>query len=137
MAYKEWTNQYNIGVKKFNDAHKVLFSYINDLHSGLLSGLGISEMGYILRGLVDYAIVHFKDEEKLMIKHSYPEYEAHKKEHDSLLEEVEMFYTEFLENKKAFSLELLSFLENWITNHILNTDMRYKTFFKVIAKNQE
>mgnify|MGYP001552270672 CR=1 FL=1 len=137
MAYKEWKNQYNVSVKKFNDDHKKLFSYLNELHRGLVSGLNISDMGYILRGLVDYTVSHFKNEERLMLKFDFPEYKDHKKEHDDLLEEVSAFYEDFQAGKQSFSLELLSFLDNWVTNHILTTDMKYKTFFELIAKKQQ
>jgi len=137
MAYREWKNEYNIAVKKFNDDHKELFSYLNQLHQGLIGGFGISDMSFILDGLVKYTVKHFKSEESLMIKFNYPHYEEHKEEHDELLAQVGEFIEDYKKGKKAFSIELLSFLDNWISNHILQTDMKYKPFFKEIAKQQK
>jgi hemerythrin len=137
MPFKEWKNEYNVAVKKFNDAHKELFSYLNNLHQGVVAGLGITNMTYILKGLLDYTTNHFRDEERLMKKYNYPEYESHKKEHDALLAKVSEYYTEFQQGHTSFSFELLSFLDKWITNHILHTDMKYKPFFKEIAKKQK
>ncbi len=137
MSYREWRPEYNVSVKAFNDDHRMLFGYLNDLHQGISSGLGVSSMGYIIKGLVDYTVEHFKREEILMGRYHYPEYNFHKKEHDKLLEEVGQFYSEFQEGKSTFSLELLAFLSEWVTNHILNTDMKYKYFFKEIAEKQK
>lgn len=137
MAFKEWKKEYNVSVKKFNDQHKELFGYLNELQRGLTSGLGISDMSYILKGLVDYTIDHFQSEERLMKKHNYPHYESHKKEHEELIAKVSAFYEDFTEGKQAFSIELLSFLDKWVTNHILKSDMKYKPFFEKIAKEQQ
>ena len=136
MAYIEWSNDYNVAVKKFNDDHKKLFDYINDLHRGMTSGFTIADMSYILKELIDYTRTHFKTEEKLMEKFDYPDLESHREEHAKLLEQVDDYYTDFQKGKKAFTLTLLQFLNEWITNHILDTDMKYKSFFKEVAKNQ-
>ena len=136
MAFIEWKSEHNVAVKSFNDDHKKLFGYINDLHSGMTSGLGISEMGYILKHLVDYTVEHFTREEKLFIKHNYPDYESHKEQHDFLVNKVGTFYEEYMEGKTSFSIELLTFLNDWIKEHILKTDMQYKEFFKEIARKQ-
>jgi hemerythrin-like metal-binding protein len=136
MAFREWKNEYNIGVKKFNDDHKELFSYLNQLHQGLTGGFSISDMSFILDGLVKYTVKHFKNEEILMTKYIYPHFEEHKDEHEKLLQQVGEFIEDNKNGKKAFSIELLSFLDNWISNHILQTDMKYKSFFKEIAAQQ-
>jgi hemerythrin len=137
MSYREWRPEYNVSVKAFNEDHKKLFGYLNELQRGLSSGLGVSSMGYIIKGLVDYTIEHFRREEILMGKYQYPEYEIHRDEHNKLLDEVGQFYSEFQEGKSTFSLELLSFLNEWVTDHILNTDMKYKNFFREIAVKQK
>jgi hemerythrin len=137
MSYREWRPEYNVSVKAFNEDHKKLFGYLNELQRGLSSGLGVSSMGYIIKGLVDYTIEHFRREEILMGKYQYPEYEIHRDEHNKLLDEVGQFYSEFQEGKSTFSLELLSFLNEWVTDHILNTDMKYKNFFREIAVKQQ
>lgn len=137
MAFIDWKSEYNVGVKVFNDDHKRLFAYLNELNDGMNAGFKIAEMEYILKGLVEYTISHFQREEKLMTKHSYPDYAAHKKEHEALLKEVNEFYDDFKEGRKAFSFALLSFLSDWVQNHILKTDMKYRLFFEQIAHEQQ
>lgn len=137
MSYVEWKNEYNVGVKSFNDDHKRLFGYLNELHSGLSAGFKVSEMQYIVKGLVEYTQTHFKREEKLMMKYNYPEFEKHKEEHDNLLKEVGEFNEDFIAGKKSFSFALLEFLHDWVSNHILQTDMKYKEFFKEEVRSQE
>jgi len=137
MPYVEWKNEYSVGVKAFNDDHKRLFSYLNELHDGLNAGFKVAEMEYILKGLVDYTTSHFQREERLMVKHNYPDYKVHKDEHEALLKEVGEFYADFKAGKKAFSFALLEFLNSWISNHILQRDMMYKEFFVSIAEAQK
>ena len=130
MEYFKWEESLKTGISMFDDDHKILIKLINDLHSGLLSGFSISEMTYILDDLVRYTNVHFKREEEMLKKHSYPEYEKHKTEHTALIAQVVDFQDQFREGKKSFSLHLMGFLKEWLVNHIMKTDLRYGAFFK-------
>jgi hemerythrin len=130
MDFIGWTDDYSVGIKTFDDEHKQLISYINKLHIGMKSGEGISSMGYLLDGLIDYTIMHFGHEEEFMVKYSYAEYNRHKAEHDNFTEKINRFNRDFAEGKKFFSLELMAFLRDWLINHILGTDMKYKIFFR-------
>lgn len=132
MEYLMWSDSFKVGVEAFDKDHRHLIKLINDLHGGLVSGFGISEMTFILDDLVRYTVVHFKREEDLMEKHSYPTLEEHRREHKALTEQVLDFQTQLKAGKKAFTIELMGFLKDWLTNHILKTDMRYGDFFRKV-----
>ncbi len=129
MAYIEWNEDLSVGVDLFNEDHKRLFEYINRLHQGMVTGLGTSSMTDILNGLVDYTMTHFDNEERMMIQHTYAGYEAHKKEHDTLVARVADFQTQLNSGRGSFSLALMGFLKDWLINHIMGTDLKYKDFF--------
>jgi hemerythrin-like metal-binding protein len=130
MEYISWDDSFLVGVEAFDNDHKYLVKLINNLHSGLMAGFGISEMTFILDDLVRYTNVHFKREEDLMRKHSYPEFYKHESAHAELVSQVLEFQAQLKSGKKVFSIELMGFLKDWLVNHILKTDMRYSDFFK-------
>jgi len=130
MSYVAWDESLDVGVKTFNDDHRTLVGFINELHSGLVSGLGIAKMTHILEGLVDYTEKHFSREEKLMQEYGYPQYEKHRSAHQNLMAQVADFKARLQSGEKTFSLELMAFLRDWLVNHIKGTDMVYKDFFK-------
>lgn len=130
MDYIKWDDSFLVGVEAFDNDHKYLVKLINNLHSGLMAGFGVSEMTFILDDLVRYTNVHFKREEDLMKKHAYPDYEEHRDAHADLVRKVVDFQAQLKSGKKVFSVELMSFLKDWLLNHILKTDKRYSGFFK-------
>ncbi len=132
MNFVVWTEEISVGVEQFDEDHRKLVSYINKLHIGLKQGEAVSTMLKVLDGLVDYTANHFKNEESLMIKHGYPDYDKHKAEHDSLVQKVLEYQNLLKTGKSAFSLELLSFLKDWLIFHIKGSDMLYKDFFSKV-----
>lgn len=129
MAFISWDDSLDVGVSQFNEDHRRLVAFINDLHGGIVSGIGISQMTYILDGLIDYTKNHFAREEEMMAKHDYPDIKAHRREHYELMKQVAEFSARLREGKASFTLELMSFLKDWLVKHIKGTDMKYRDFF--------
>lgn len=129
MAFVTWDESLDVGVPQFNEDHRRLVGFINDLHGGIVSGIGISQMTYILDGLIDYTKNHFAREEELMAKHDYPDIKAHRREHYELMKQVAEFSARLREGKASFTLELMGFLKEWLVSHIKGTDMKYRGFF--------
>jgi hemerythrin len=129
MAFISWDDSLDVGVSQFNEDHRRLVAFINDLHGGIVSGIGISQMTYILDGLIDYTKNHFAREEEMMAKHDYPDIKAHLREHYELMKQVAEFSARLKEGKASFTLELMSFLKDWLVKHIKGTDMKYRDFF--------
>lgn len=78
--------------------------------------------------LVNFTLEHFTLEESLFIRFDYPQFLAHKKQHQSFVELLkERFDLSALKNK-AVKQELLDFLWDWLTVHILKEDFLYKEF---------
>jgi hemerythrin len=119
----------SVGVRQFDEEHKELIKYLNNLNDAVKSQSSHLVMEEILLKMINYTHYHFSNEEKNMIHYKYPEYETHKQEHESLIEQVNDFYKRLKSGKSSFSLELLRFLYDWLIKHILGTDMKYKDFF--------
>jgi hemerythrin-like metal-binding protein len=81
--------------------------------------------GEILHRLIDYTVHHFSAEEKLMEKHNYPGLVAHRAEHKALTAKVMEFQNDFDAGNTTIAVQLMTFLQDWLRNHILSVDQRY------------
>jgi hemerythrin-like metal-binding protein len=130
MSFITWTEQLSVGITLFDNDHKELVSIANRLHDSITVGSQQSVLLPILNELVKYTIFHFGHEEGMMLQYAYPDYQKHKVEHDALIEKVQDYHDQVLEGKTSISLSLIGFLKDWLVNHIMKSDMEYRTFFE-------
>jgi len=128
MAILEWSDDLSVSVRQFDEHHKALIGYINQLQDAMQVGKGKEALGKILGALIEYTASHFKAEEALMAKCSYPGYLAHKKEHAELTATVLELQKKFDKGQSALSVETIHFLKEWLTHHIMGTDKKYGPF---------
>ncbi len=129
MALMTWNESLSVNVKEFDEQHKKLVGMLNDLHDAMKQGKGSDVTGQVLSGLIQYVASHFAAEEKLMQANAYPEYLKHKKEHDALTKQAVDLQKQFQEAKPVLTVELMKFLKDWLSNHILGTDKKYGPYF--------
>lgn len=79
----------------------------------------------IARELMNYTATHFENEIRLLRQYNYPGVGGHEQEHNKLLREAKE-QLDKIETGSINALVLMSFLENWITNHVLKHDMAYR-----------
>lgn len=130
MPLFTWNDSYSVSVQQFDDQHKVLFNLINDLHDAMTQGKGRDRIGQTLNTLISYTRGHFSAEEAALRKASYPNYAAHKKEHDALTTRVLEFENTFRAGTSNVTVELMGFLRDWLTDHILKNDKQYAPYLK-------
>ncbi|MBI5307325.1 MAG: hemerythrin family protein [Planctomycetes bacterium] len=128
MAFITWNDGLSVNVKEIDAHHKKLIGLINQLHDSMLEGKGKEASGKILSALVDYTASHFTYEEKLFKQYGYPEYDAHRKDHEDLIRQVKDFKSQFDKGTLGLTLKLMTFLKDWLNNHILGTDKKYVVF---------
>lgn len=123
--FYEWTDELSVGVPSIDRQHKVLIALINDLHIAIDSGKGQAQAKYILKKIINYAKAHFIYEEGLFTRHNYIATDEHLQSHRN----IEVKLSELEENAKDpsydLSEDLMTFLKNWLNNHILKEDMGY------------
>ncbi|MDR1888336.1 MAG: bacteriohemerythrin [Zoogloeaceae bacterium] len=133
----KWSDEYSVGIDEIDEQHKTLFTLINRLHQAIMHREGSAACVGILNELVDYTRIHFSLEQTLMRVGGYPEYEKHCGLHKALVDEVEALQQKIASGQAAISFELLQFLRNWLTRHILGEDMKYGMFFKQHGQLQQ
>lgn len=124
-ALYQWTPSSSVGVAQFDRQHRHLFEMLNDLNSAMQAGQGKAVLGNIIMGLVAYTKDHFEAEELAMQKTSYAGFAAHHQEHADFTGEVSKFLEEFQSGNRLISIDVLRFLNNWLTKHILGSDKAY------------
>lgn len=130
MAFINWNEGLSVDVKMFDEQHKKLIGLINNLHEAMSQGKGGKALGDILKQLIDYTETHFKDEEKAMEKYKYPGCGLHVIEHKDLTGKVIALQAKYNKGDAILSMDVMKFLKDWLTHHILETDKKYGVFFK-------
>ncbi len=127
-ALFQWKPSYSVKVVAMDNQHKKLFDLVNELHEAMGSGHGKDVAGDVLYRLIDYTVHHFSAEERLMEKHKYPQLPAHRAAHKALTDKVVAFKKEFDAGTGNVTLELMTFLQEWLRSHIQTIDQRYSDF---------
>jgi hemerythrin-like metal-binding protein len=94
------------------------------------SGQATERMKTLVGKLGQYANTHLQTEERLLKLNNYRGFAEHKAEHDAYVTKMRNFEKDMNSGKKTVSIELLSFLREWWTGHILNSDQKYSELLK-------
>ncbi len=134
MALVTWSEGLSVSVQEMDKQHQELIRLINQLHEAMKNGKGKDEIGKVLTGLIRYTKIHFAAEEKLMQEAHYPGYQQQKSAHEALVKQVLDLQTRFNANETLKPAEVITFLSNWLVNHIKGEDKKYAPF---LTKNQK
>ena len=130
MAFFNWEDKFTVGKKEFDDHHKRLFVLINQLYEAMHAGKGQEELQKILNNLFDYTVFHFSSEEKLLLQNGYPEYQKQLAQHEAFKAKIIDYRTKLAKGQIGLSLQVATFLKDWLLNHILVEDKKYEAFLK-------
>ncbi|MBN2102572.1 hemerythrin family protein [bacterium] len=124
MPYIEWSNKYTVGFVEIDNQHQRLFEMINNLHK-CAELKDMTAPRKILANLLDYALYHFRTEEKYFDRFQYSNAQGHKNEHQEFESKVTKFQRAY-QAKGTFNTVVVSdFIRNWILNHVLISDRKY------------
>ena len=121
----QWTDKLATGIRLIDDQHRVLCNLINDLYRAMSERETDAALGKIIASLKDYTIMHFSTEEQYFSHSGYPDVQAHEKIHRQFEAKVAAFEADFKSGKSKVSMDLLTFLKDWLINHIQKTDHQY------------
>jgi len=125
----QWREEYNTNILEVDKDHYELFVMANNLYVAITTRGNSKTLNETLDFLIAYTLHHFEKEEALMKKHGYPEYKKKKKKHLDLIAEVREMKKKYQENEIKMDMEFITFLKNWIINHILTEDRKMGPFF--------
>jgi hemerythrin len=128
----EWRESLSIGVVEIDDQHRELLSHFDSLLKACETGKGIEELKVLLGFLDGYVIIHFSDEEGIQRHYVYPDYGAHKKEHDLFIARLKALEQEIGSQGAELHhvIETNNLLLKWLLHHISTVDVQLGKFLK-------
>jgi hemerythrin len=120
MVFVPWESKYVLGVKIIDEQHKHLFDLTNELYEKCHLGESAVQDQFIktLHMLVEYVIVHFSTEEKIMEQIQYPKIAEQKEQHGAFTMKVIEESKKYGSGTFGVPQELVHFLRDWIISHI-------------------
>lgn len=122
----EFKEEFRTGIEEIDNEHKRLFEIADRLYEMMINDFIPDKYDYIVEviyELKDYAATHFKHEEEYMMSIRYKKLISQKAEHDEFIAMLEKYDLDVIdENQRKVILELLDFLNEWLINHILQSD---------------
>ena len=123
-----FTDKYRTGIELVDNEHERLFEIIREtndvIHAEFLHDK-YDEIVRILNELKQYTIFHFQDEEAYMESVGYEGLELQCVAHTAFVNHLNEINLETMDdNQKEYLDEILQFLLNWLTNHILKMDKK-------------
>lgn len=133
----DFSEKYMTGIELVDDEHRHLFEIIketNDVINAAYLHDKYDEIMRLLSELKDYTKSHFHDEEDLMIQINYPDINSQKHAHSAFVEKLVNINLSELDNiddnQEEYLNELITFLLEWLSNHILGSDKKIGEYIK-------
>lgn len=127
-----WSSELATGVDAIDNQHREIFNRVDRLTAACGDGKGKEEVLRLLQFLEDYVKEHFAAEEKLQLRHAYPEYPEHKAQHARFMTDLAKLDAEFKAEGATISLVIMTnkTLTSWLVQHITRTDMEFAKFLR-------
>lgn len=130
----KWKKEYETGITIIDEQHKELFKIGNESYDLLKNDLILDKYDkvvVILNKLLDYCEYHFSTEEEYLLNIGYKKFLSHKVQHDDFIKKIKKADIERIDhNQDGYLMEVLEFFMEWISGHILATDMDYVKYKK-------
>ena len=129
MELVEWDESFSVGNALLDAHHRIFIEMIKEFREREKNDRdAIKER---IEFLIEYTAMHLGAEEKLMFQANYPGFGDHKAVHDA-------FTKQLLSIKKTFDAdptsvtaeEILKIMQDWLINHIADSDKRYMPYIR-------
>jgi len=129
MSIIQWSEELSVGIQSIDKQHQILIQLINSLNTAMAKGEANITIAEILASLTDYTRLHFSYEESLLEDYGYAESKNHALQHRNLIKQIDLLKERFeTDQSGSIGIEIMQFLKNWLTNHIMKTDKAYSEF---------
>jgi hemerythrin len=135
----EWNDSFDTGVPEIDEQHRILVNTLNEANAKLADDVSLDFVEQITQDLLSYALYHFETEEELMQEYGYgddsaADAEQHLQQHRGFSSKVVAVRDNLRAGIPISREDLISFLNGWLINHILNTDKKLGAF--ILAKRR-
>ena len=124
MSLLQWKPEYSVGDESMDAEHQEMIDLINETYEKLGSEPDADQIEECLGDIFSTVSMHFALEEKLMRKSNYAEYQAHKDNHEELLDQIRDLMDDFDADTAAGATRLEQGLSDWFAGHFSTFDAR-------------
>lgn len=121
---------YTTGIEAIDDEHRLMLVHMDELECLLKTKTNTTAMLECCNRLFNTIRNHYDHEERLMLKHFFPDTEAHIGQHMNFLSMLGKLVQLIREEQFDTGLSTLTFLMNWKSSHIMDADKKYADFIK-------
>jgi len=125
MPLMDWDKTLLLGVEPFDSHHEHLFLLLNRIYDLITCNAPSSSYEEVFKELKDYTIYHFGAEELWMKEQDYPQMMPHIQQHRLFMNEIARFEKELGDGGALVSIGMLTFIKEWLLNHIYKIDVEY------------
>lgn len=125
-----WENIYNVGIEEIDKQHKMFVETLNKLFEAVQNSSSKDKLEIVFKELDGYIKYHFATEEKYFDMFSFDESENHKAKHNDFKNQIAIFKEKIDAGELHYLESLITYLEDWLANHIMEVDKRYVPCFK-------
>lgn len=122
----EMKDEYLTGIESIDAEHRRLFEIAEELYQLCQNDLVHDKYDLLvsaLNELRDYTMLHFEHEEEYMESIGYKKLFTQKVQHNAFREKLDSIdLDEIDDNQEAAIEDILSFVTDWLVNHILHVD---------------
>lgn len=123
----EWSERMATGMAQIDAQHRYLLDTLCEANTRLLDDGNDALLAEIAKRLLNYAIMHFETEEKLMQRYGYaaahPDVaRAHIAQHREFSRQIVAIRDQLREKRHVSSIEVLKYLNAWLRQHVLGID---------------
>ena len=124
-----WDEKYNTGIQLIDFQHKKLVDLIDELYHACFTGQSAEAVfKETMSRMVDYVHFHFSAEQELLKRIGYPEYHEHKRQHDTLINDIFHAAKDYEEGKKFVPNAFVRTLKDWVLSHIAVYDKNFALY---------
>lgn len=124
MTLLEWKPEFSVGIASMDFEHRKMITMINEIYAEMSERCDPESIEQFLGDIHAAINAHFALEERLMRDAGYDEYEAHKEEHEELLDQIRDMMDEFHEDPEHGFRLLRERLADWFEKHFASFDAR-------------
>lgn len=124
MSLIEWKPEFSVGNAEVDHEHRELIDLINRVHAGIRDGADRDRLTAGLGEIYAQIAAHFALEEKIMRAAGYADFRTHKKDHESLLDQIADIIDSVEIGNALDEQALSSRLNRWFTEHFRTHDAK-------------
>jgi len=124
MTLLEWQAVFSVGIPSMDFEHQKMIRMINEIYDEMSRRRDAESIEQFLGDIHAAINAHFALEERMMRDAGYSEYEAHKDDHEELLERIRDMMDEFRRDPENGFLLLRENLADWFERHFASFDAR-------------